>query len=326
MRHYVLHVRPSFSLTVRPLLLATLGVLALATSIQTAIAGPFELGTGVGANLGCVPATCQPENSGDHDADFSIAGPNNGAGYVSVSNVTDSYNDTAFTYLAEANASFGILQAGASGNYDLSTASTRDAFAFAYVTDQLTLTGGSGTGTLDISFLLDGVLQATGGGGGAIFAAVTWGQNPELFGAGNQGQAYQYATSGVHAVPVPSDPIVFSSTFEWDQPFYLSMVLAVGAGTPLSSLLDCNGGDACLTPTTGIGSGTADFYHTMVLSGLVPRDANGDPVLNAQFLSGSGARYSLDGIVAQPVPEPASLVLLGTGVAATAFLRRRRRQ
>lgn len=302
----------------------TLSLVCVVISSQSANAGPFALGTGVGANLGCVPATCQPNNSGDHDADFSIAGPNNGAGYVSVSNLTDTFGDTAFTYFAQANASFGKLQAGASGNYDLSSASTRDAFAFAYMTDQLTLTGGTGSGTLDISFLLDGVLQGTGGGGGAMFAAVTWGQNPELFGSGNQFQLSQYATSGPHAVPVPSGPVVFSASFDWDKPFYLTMVLAVGAGTPLTSLLDCNGGDACLTPTTGTGSGTADFYHTMLLSGLVPRDANGDPVLNAQFSSGSGATYSLDGIVAQPVPEPGSLLLLGTGGMALAHKRRRR--
>src|SRR5215510_3132014 len=120
-----------------------LSLVCLVISSRSANATPFALGTGVGANLGCDPnshpATCQPEHSGDHDVDYSIPGPNNGAGYVSVSNLTDTFSDTAFTYFAQANASFGKLQAGASGTYDLSSESRRVAFASAYVTDQLTL-------------------------------------------------------------------------------------------------------------------------------------------------------------------------------------------
>src|SRR4051812_12311367 len=191
----------------------TLSLVWLLMSSQSANAAPFTLGTGVGANLGCVPATCQPDHSGDHDVDFSIAGPDNG-GYISVSNLTDASGDTAFTYFAQASASFGELHAGASGTYNLASASTRDAVAFAFVTDQLTLSapGVTGTGTLDISFLLEGLLTGTGGGGAAIFAAVTWGQSPDAFDEANDAQLFQYATSRDdhhdHVFPLPSAPIV----------------------------------------------------------------------------------------------------------------------
>ena len=118
--------RQFFSRTVTAAFITAL----LVVFAQTADAGSFILGTGVAANIGCVPdgpapTGCSPESDGDHDVDFSIGGPNNGAGYVSVTDVTDGFIDPSFTYLAQADASFGTLHAGASGSYDLASASTR---------------------------------------------------------------------------------------------------------------------------------------------------------------------------------------------------------
>ena len=95
---------------------AVFSAIFLVAFAQTAGGAPYELATQVGANLGCIVGNgCNPAGNGDHDADFYIFGPDNGAGYVSVTNLTDLSGDTHFTYSAEANASFGKLQAGASG-------------------------------------------------------------------------------------------------------------------------------------------------------------------------------------------------------------------
>jgi hypothetical protein len=75
---------------------------------------------------------------------------------------------------------------------------------------------------------------------------------------------------------------------------------------------------------TGQGSGAADFYNTLALTGLHPFDANGNPVSRVQFSSVSGTAYTLDG-VANTVPEPASLLLLSGGLLAIAFGARSKR-
>jgi hypothetical protein len=260
------------------------------------------------------PPTGCPEINGDRDSSYEIAGPINGAGFVTVSNLTDPFNDAFFTYSAQADASFGSLHAEASGSFDLPTAGYRSAFAFAASTDQLTISapGQSGQGTLDVSFLLEGLVQQTGKGGAAVLAGVSAGPDPDAFSVNNQSQGFDGSNP-------PTGPITFSVNFVWGQPFYLSMILGTGVGTQISCLA-CNNGDSNASAVTGTGTATADFFNTLTLTGLVPI-ANGSPVRDAQFSSASGTQYSVNGVAA--VPEPASLVLLGSGLAFA--LRRRRR-
>ena len=103
------------------------------------------------------------------------------------------------------------------------------------------------------------------------------------------------------------------------------IVFPVPPVTPISCALCVSHGDSNATPTTvADGSASANFFNSLVLSGLVPTDNDtpGTPELNAQYSAKSNAVYSIDGIVSQPVPEPGSLLLLGTGLALVVKRRR----
>ena len=221
---------------------------------------------------GCVPTVTCPNTDGNDDVDFGMSAN----GFITLTDATDGFNDPSFTYSVTADPQYGLLSAGASGSYNLSSSSTRMAGAFAFVQDDLTVTlpGLEGqAGTLDISVTLDGTFIRTGAGA-AAWVAVDAGSDPNPFSGNNQSFSFDYVT-------VPISPTVVTVDFVWGQPFYLTMILGAAVGTPLTCLA-CRGGDSNVGPATGTGSATADFLNTLTLSGLLPRDANGNPVLNAQ--------------------------------------------
>jgi hypothetical protein len=92
--------------------------------------------------------------------------------------------------------------------------------------------------------------------------------------------------------------------FHYAAPFWVDF--ALGAGTyPGPSFL----------------SGSADYSHTAKLTGMQVLDANMTQVSNPVFASAAGVSYSVNGVV----PEPASLLLIGSGLVAGLAFRYRRR-
>jgi hypothetical protein len=254
----------------------------------------FSLGNSIGGNLG----------AGDFETE----------GATTLDATGPDYSASAAT-----RPEFGDLHARASINYDLIAPGERDLFAATGWTDQLTISspGLNGTtGSLDASFLLDGSLTNSGNGFAGVVVGIAWSNTPIDLNAGvpNVINLYTSIPSGGQAVDA-------SVPFTFGTPFYFASFLFAGVGT----LTECPSCDLLVqgVPLTGSGSGTADFYDTLALTGLHPF-VDGKAVSDVQFSSGSGTAYSLDG-VATSVPEPTSLMLLGGGLLTLCGRRRSKR-
>jgi hypothetical protein len=161
------------------------------------------------------------------------------------------------------------------------------ASANAFYEDILTITDPSNpslngqAGILDLSYSLDGSVI------GSAFAVVITESGTSL--QQQTKQSFDSSFDGVKTIPID---------FVWGQAFGLYQQLSVGSGNAT--------GYGMLTEKTGAGSGTADFSHTFVLTGLQPVEANGNPISGAVITSASDTQYTVNGVV----PEPSTLIPL----------------
>lgn len=133
------------------------------------------------------------------------------------------------------------------------------------------------------------------------------------------------AGDGIASVDALLDPFSGSSTgqpaeFALDVPdglagHYVQDIVASYSGD-VTRGLSFNFSILVNTVVDGLGSATADFGNTGVITGIQINDLNGDPILGAYYTSASGVVYG--------VPEPSSLVLISVaGLTAVACRRRR---
>jgi hypothetical protein len=191
------------------------------------------------------------------------------------------------------------------------------------IQDTLTISGGTGSGTLIWDWAFDGTLDASDGFysqisvsnlGGGVFADYRACGNNVQFGSsicvadaapnppgGLVGAQPHEVVSANRSISIP---FVFGTPLDVD--WQLSAAIASG----------CTFGNNCNNPS--VGGGVVDFFNTLQLQPIMVLDSSGVQVGGASALSTSGFSYAVAPAapVPSPVPEPASLLLLGTGLAA----------
>jgi hypothetical protein len=230
-------------------------------------------------------------------------------GTASVSGTYGSAADQAqMTATASAISTYGALGAGASIEYNISSTPTRaESDSNAVVEDVITVNFAPFTGSegfMNVGYTLDGTISETGTAGAFSNVSIMSTQlnGTQLPGDLTYEATYTDSTSGSFLTP--------GFTFVYGRPFELSLDLDAVTGTVSPNEI-----------FRGLGTGTAsaDFFNTLVLSGLIVTDSNGNPVEGVTFSSASGTQYTVDGVA--PVPEPSSIALLLVGLT-TGVVRR----
>lgn len=181
---------------------------------------------------------------------------------------------------ASGTASYGVLKVGASATFSVTKPDKgADADADARFQDVMTVNFAPFTGEPGLMLLqynLDGTNASTGIGEANLDVTTA------VSGPGIKSQSWiqGYSSPSVNGVFSPPSLIEFI----YGQPFDLIVdLLGTASGFEV-----------------GTGTANSDFSDTFVLSGLIPMDASGNPVVGATFTSGSGTVYTENGVVPEP--------------------------
>lgn len=190
----------------------------------------------------------------------------------------------ASVYLTGDN-SLGPLNGGSVPFPNLASVGARGSFL-----DGFTIGGGSGTGTVDLTFQVTGTSSNTAGQSGRPqFAYV-----PVVAGALDYAGQVQYSVvSGSTTIPIT---FTFGSPFEFDIDFYaLAQIYQWVPGA----------------------SASADYSNTAILDAITVYNSQGNVVPSFTIQSESGTSYGSGGVV----PEPLTVVLVASSLLLLCFIR-----
>jgi hypothetical protein len=260
-----------------------------------ASSGLFDAGTGAFYNVD----TVSPANPLDRALPYVRT---NTFGFGNPASLTGDF-------IANGLATYGTLETSISGEVSGSPSFPLiTMYSSAFFFDTMTFTTGTthpaGTAILRISVRGSGSVTDAPGDAGVYGRAY----GGLLAGPAGSGLIWQYpdATNGSVNVVLSSQPIPFVSGVPVDVEVALGANLWIRCAP--SSLFPA----VCLGWS---GSGSADFSHTAVLTGIDLFDSSGAPISSFDITSASGTFYGPNGVV----PEPGSMLLGLAGMAVLAM-------
>jgi hypothetical protein len=275
---------------VRKVLLGMTCAAALGALPVAADASPITPYVGAQGNVAFYNSSTNIQDGGSACSAYSSSGATVGCS----GSTTAPTSGATLNYLTTATAGYGVLKAGGTSSITNAsgTSNTTDyssSYGQAYFADSWTITGATGTGTLELQFALDGSYDFSQVGSGAVEGFGLVNLDNYSYSSGTP----SFSSGGPGTI---SNTVLLSTSFTFGTP--VDFLVSLTAGSNLYDL----GHDI---------SSYLDLSDTAQMNAIIVKDANGN-VIPFDLTTGSGAPLFTElapGVPSASVPEPSSLAL-----------------